>query len=92
MVDVIAARIQGTVRLADKRQLGFAAFGPPRGRAVVWLHGTPGARRQIPNEARAYAEEHELRLIGLDRPGVGHSSPHLYDQISDFVDDLAVVL
>jgi hypothetical protein len=30
---------------------GFAEFGDPQGRALFWLHGTPGARRQIPMEA-----------------------------------------
>lgn len=87
----IPPRLQGTVRLADGRRLAFAEFGPPGGRPVVWLHGTPGARRQIPHDARAYAEEHDVRIIGIDRPGVGGSTAHLYDQIQDFTDDFAVL-
>ena len=76
----------------DGRRLGFAEFGQARGRAVVWLHGTPGARRQIPNEARMAAHELDVRLIGLDRPGVGDSTPHLYHSVLGFADDLAVLM
>ena len=74
------------------RKLGFAEFGPLRGRPVIWLHGTPGARRQIPEAARVAAFELDVRLIGIDRPGVGLSTPHLYDSILDFTTDLEIVL
>lgn len=70
------------------RRLSFAEFGNPRGSAIVWMHGTPGARRQIPMEARRFAEERDLRIIGIDRPGIGSSSPHLYPNILDWTGDL----
>lgn len=73
------------------RRLGFAEFGPPDGRAVVWLHGTPGARRQIPQEARALAHDLGLRIVGVDRPGIGSSHPHLYDDVRGFARDLFTV-
>ena len=85
-------RLEGTVGLPDGRRLSFAEFGPTDGRAVVWLHGTPGARRQIPEAARIAAVEHGVRLIGIDRPGVGDSTPHLYPNILAFSDDLATVV
>ena len=88
---VTAPRVEGTVGVGGGRRLGFAEFGPPSGRSVVWLHGTPGARRQIPSEARAYAEEHGLRIVGIDRPGIGSSTPHVYDDIKGFTADLEVV-
>ena len=75
----------------DGRRLSFAEFGNPRGAAIVWMHGTPGARRQIPLEARAFAMDHDLRLIGLDRPGIGSSTPHLYRDILDWTGDLVEV-
>jgi pimeloyl-ACP methyl ester carboxylesterase len=56
------------------------------------MHGTPGARRQIPDAARIAAEEMDIRLIGIDRPGVGASTPHLYGQISDWIEDLEQIL
>lgn len=91
MTDVPRPRLEGTVGLPDRRRLGFAEFGPPGGRAIVWLHGTPGARRQVPAEARIKAEEHGLRIIGIDRPGIGSSTPHLYDDVGAFTADLDIV-
>jgi len=85
-------RLEGTVEVAPGRRLGFSEFGRPHGRAVIWLHGTPGARRQIPEGARAAAEELDICLVGIDRPGVGKSTPHTYDEIGSFADDLAVLL
>ena len=58
----------------------------------MWLHGTPGARRQIPEEARKLADARGLRIIGIDRPGVGLSTTHLYENIFDFVADLEIVV
>jgi pimeloyl-ACP methyl ester carboxylesterase len=91
MVEVIAPRLEGTVKVRDGRTIGFAEFGRAGGRAVVWMHGTPGARRQVPVEARAYADRVGLRIIGLDRPGIGRSTPHVYQGAVDFAEDLEVI-
>lgn len=82
--------IEGTIVLPDGRRLGFAEFGVPAGKPVFWFHGTPGARRQIPPEARVAAHRRGVRLIGLDRPGVGDSTPHLYASFRGWAHDLAV--
>src|SRR2546423_893381 len=66
-VAIARPKLEGNIAVGDDRQIGFAEFGDPQGRAVFWLHGTPGARRQIPMEARVYAEERKIRLIGVDR-------------------------
>lgn len=84
-------KLEGNVAVAEDRQIGFAEFGDPRGRAVFWLHGTPGARRQIPAEARAFAAEQHIRLIGLDRPGIGSSTPHQYANVLAFAEDLGTI-
>jgi pimeloyl-ACP methyl ester carboxylesterase len=89
--DIARPKLEGNVAVGEDRQIGFAEFGDPQGRAVFWLHGTPGARRQIPTEARLYAENHQIRLFGLDRPGTGSSSPHLYADIAAFADDLRTI-
>ena len=91
MKDVKRPALEGNVAVRDGRRLSFAEFGDPRGPAVVWMHGTPGARRQIPFEARAYAEAHGLRIIGVDRPGIGSSTPHLYPQLVDWAGDLELL-
>ena len=90
-VSDIAPRVEGSLGVGSGRRLGFAEFGPPTGRAIVWLHGTPGARRQIPHEARVVAERDDLRIIGIDRPGIGSSTPYLYDDIAGFAGDLEIV-
>ena len=84
-------KLEGNVAVGGGRQIGFAEFGDPQGRAVFWLHGTPGARRQIPVEARAYAERRGIRLIGVDRPGIGSSTPHQYRNVLAFADDLRII-
>ena len=90
-VTIARPKLEGNIAVGDDRQIGFAEFGAPWGRAVFWLHGTPGARRQIPTEARVYAEHHNVRLIGVDRPGIGSSTPHQYPTISAFADDLRTI-
>ncbi|GAB2988690.1 alpha/beta fold hydrolase [Nocardioides montaniterrae] len=84
--------LEGNVAVRGGRRLSFAEYGSAHGEAVVWMHGTPGGRRQIPVEARAYAAEHGLRLVGVDRPGIGNSTAHLYDDILDWTGDLEVML
>ncbi len=84
-------KLEGNIAVGDDRQLGFAEFGDPHGRAIFWLHGTPGARRQIPAEARLYAEDNHIRLIGIDRPGIGSSTPHQYENVLAFAGDLRTV-
>src|SRR5690348_4156877 len=84
-------RAESTVRVSDKRVLGIAEFGPPDGRAIFWLHGTPGARRQVPPAARDVCEELGVRLIGVERPGTGRSTRFLYRHVRDFADDLGAL-
>lgn len=88
---IVRPKVEGRVTVGDGRKLSFAEFGEPQGRPVFWLHGTPGARRQIPPEARAFAALNDIRLIGVDRPGIGSSSPYRYGQVLDFADDLQVI-
>jgi pimeloyl-ACP methyl ester carboxylesterase len=92
VTELTRPRLEGTVEVADGRYFGFAEFGRPHGRPFIWMHGTPGARRQIPESARIFAEKCDICLIGIDRPGVGSSTPHMYDEITDFTVDLEVML
>ena len=90
-VSIARPKLEGNIAVGDDRQIGFAEFGDPQGRAIFWLHGTPGARRQIPMEARVYAEQQKIRLIGVDRPGIGSSTPNQYDTVFAFADDLRTI-
>ncbi len=92
MKDLKRPALEGSVAVRDDRRLSFAEYGSPRGEALVWMHGTPGARRQIPLEARALAEARGLRIIGVDRPGIGSSTPYLYPNVLDWAGDLELLL
>jgi pimeloyl-ACP methyl ester carboxylesterase len=92
MSNVKRPALEGTVAVRDDRRLSFAEYGSTRGPAIIWMHGTPGARRQIPLEARAYAEQQGLRIVGIDRPGIGSSTPHLYPNVLDWTHDLEIML
>jgi pimeloyl-ACP methyl ester carboxylesterase len=94
-LDVVFAierpKLEGNIAVGRDRQIGFAEFGAPQGRAIFWLHGTPGARRQIPTEARVFAELNNIRLIGVDRPGIGSSTPYQYGTVFEFAEDLRTI-
>jgi len=74
------------LRVGD-RWLGWAEFGEPDGHLVLWCHGTPGARRQIPQVGREAARRLGLRIVCVERPGVGLSTGHKYRRIVEFADD-----
>lgn len=84
-------RVEGTVTLPDGRHLGFAEYGAPQGPLVLWFHGTPGARRQLPPIARDTALALGLRIVCPERPGVGDSTEHVYDRVRDWAVDAGTV-
>lgn len=85
-------RLEGSIRVGKGRRLGYAEFGPVTGRPVLWFHGTPGARRQIPPDARDAAHARGVRIIAVERPGIGASTPHLYDSVQDWAHDIEHML
>jgi pimeloyl-ACP methyl ester carboxylesterase len=78
-----------TIQLRDGRTLGYAEYGMRDGKALFYFHGHPGSRL----EARLLAEQAKhsgIRLIGIDRPGMGLScfqaGRHLLDWPLDVVE------
>jgi pimeloyl-ACP methyl ester carboxylesterase len=90
-VQIPPARMEGTIELDDARSIGFAEYGDPDGEAIFWFHGTPGGRRQIPPRAREVAAERGVRLIGVERPGAGRSTPHLHESVAAAAGDVEQV-
>ncbi|MCB1616281.1 MAG: alpha/beta hydrolase, partial [Pseudomonadales bacterium] len=78
--------------ITRKRKLGIAEFGVQDGFPVFWFPGTPGGRRQVPYEARQFANNNKLRIICVERPGIGLSTRYLYEDIHAFSDDIAFVI
>lgn len=85
-------RTEGAIVLPGGRALGYAEWGDPDGRALIWAHGTPGARKQIPPALPELAEAEGVRVIGLERPGTGISTPYRYGKVLDWTDDLQFCL
>jgi pimeloyl-ACP methyl ester carboxylesterase len=90
-VELPEPRLEGHYRVGPRRRIGFAEYGDPNGRVIFWFHGTPGGRRQIAPRARVVARERGIRLIVLERPGVGFSTPHLYENVLGFADDVGTI-
>lgn len=78
----------GILRLADGRTLHFYDHGPPDGKSVFWLHGTPNIGPP-PEPLFADAARLGLRWIGYDRPGYGGSSAHPGRNMASSARDLA---
>jgi pimeloyl-ACP methyl ester carboxylesterase len=86
-----APRVEGSIRLRQGRSIGFAEYGAALGTPVLWFHGTPGGRRQVPPAVRIAASERDVRLIALERPGVGSSTRHVYRSILGWADHVEEV-
>jgi pimeloyl-ACP methyl ester carboxylesterase len=59
--------------LPSSRTLGFAEYGAPTGSPLFFFHGLPSSRLECAEWA-PIALKHNVRLIGVDRPGMGLSS------------------
>jgi len=83
-----------SITLRDGRQLGYADLGSPTGTPIFALHGTPGSRIDYEFWHRT-AVSLNARILSLDRPGIGLSSPQpgrtLLDHAAD-VEQLAAHL
>ncbi len=73
--------------LRDGRQLGYAQGGDPAGRPVFFFHGFGTTRVVCPPEEPA--RELGIRLIAVDRPGIGLSDPLPGRRLLDWPDDIA---
>jgi len=79
-----------TARSTDGRTVGYADFGQPGHTPVIWCHGGPGSRMEPQGCAQA-AGEAGIRLIGIDRPGYGASTPLPGRHIGDWPADAVAV-
>src|SRR5438046_2917952 len=78
----------GYVRLWDGRCLAFADFGDPAGSQVIlYHHGLPSCRLEIEVYRDALMTRPGVRMIAIDRPGVGRSSAHAYSSILSWPTD-----
>jgi pimeloyl-ACP methyl ester carboxylesterase len=79
-----------TIRLRDGRQVGYAEWGDPGGQPLFYFHGWPGSRlegRLGDQPAKAKG----IRLVALDRPGMGLSDHQPRRTLVDWPDDVLQV-
>jgi pimeloyl-ACP methyl ester carboxylesterase len=79
-----------TLLLPDGRLLGYAEWGDPGGPPVLYFHGTPASRLDPVCFAEAPTEA-GVRLISVDRPGMGLSSFQRHRKISQWPVDVAAL-
>ncbi len=79
-----------TLQLHDGRMLGYAEYGSGEGTPLFYFHGYPGARLEAGFLAKAAAQA-GLRLIGVDRPGMGLSSFQAGRHLLDWPEDVAAL-
>ena len=78
------------VTTPDGRRLAYLEVGDPHGPLVLHNHGGPGSRL----EARLLADsaaKNGLRLVCVDRPGMGQSSAQKARSYTGWADDLVTV-
>lgn len=64
-----------TLVLPDGRKLGYAEYGSPTGQPILYMTGFPGSRVEGAG-FEPEASKVGARIIAIDRPGYGLSSPH----------------
>lgn len=76
----------------DGRTVAFDIHGDPDGRPVLYLHGVPSSSLEVhvfglPEAARQAG----VKLVTIDRPGIGSTDPQPGRTLADVADDVAAV-
>ncbi|KAK0715428.1 Alpha/Beta hydrolase protein [Lasiosphaeris hirsuta] len=90
MLRALPRRDSQTVTLPDGRKLGFAEYGHPEGRPLFFFHGFPGSRLEAAGTDKM-ARRRWLRVIAVDRPGMGLSTFQPQRRITDWPADVAAL-
>ena len=79
-----------TATARDGRTLAYVEVGDPEGPLVIHNHGGPSSRLEARLLARP-ASKNRLRLVCVDRPGIGRSSPQRTRTYAGWADDLTTI-
>lgn len=74
----------------DGRRLAYLEVGDPQGPLILHNHGGPSSRLEAHFFADA-ASTHGLRLLCVDRPGIGQSTPQAARSYSGWADDMTAI-
>lgn len=75
------------IQLKDGRKLGYAEYGDPKGRPLFFFHGWPTSRLHA-SFTDETAKKLKIRIISIDRPGIGLSDDKPNRALLDFPDDV----
>src|SRR5688572_26543304 len=87
-----------TITLPDGRQLGYGLYGPQGGRPVLYFHGTPSSRLELllmhhyGVDLEALLQVTGLKLLAVDRPGMGLSTYDPHGDFLSFAADVGVLM
>jgi pimeloyl-ACP methyl ester carboxylesterase len=81
----------GRVRLGEHRVLGVAEYGDPAGRPVLYFHGGLSSRVDV-RVTDAACRSRAVRLLSVDRPGIGLSDPAPGHGLLDWPKDIGGLL
>ena len=80
-------RIDNTIQLKDGRTLGYAKYGDPEGKPLFFFHGWPGSRFEA-GLLHEQALNSGIRVVSIDRPGMGLSDFKKGRKLLDWPDDV----
>ena len=75
------------ITLTDGRRLAYDEYGDPDGRPIIFMHGFPGSRLDW-RMFDSSAQEPNVRIIAVDRPGMGLSDFQRGRKLLDWPDDV----
>lgn len=82
--------LEKSLELSDGRRLAFCEYGAADGPPAFFFHGWPGSRLDFAaNDAAAAAVG--VRVIGVDRPGIGGSDHQRQRTVLDWPNDIAAL-
>ena len=87
---MIDAPVSRAVLLPSGRRLGIAEQGDPHGVTVLFFHGFVGSRLQCPPDGTMAASV-GVRLIAVDRPGIGLSDRVPGRRLLDWAADIRML-
>ncbi|MBA2253982.1 MAG: alpha/beta hydrolase [Chloroflexi bacterium] len=76
--------------LRDGRRLGYLEYGDPKGRVLFFFHGF-GSTRLMRHPDESIPAELGVRVISVDRPGIGLSDPKPGRALLDWPADVAAM-
>lgn len=75
------------IRLSDGRWLGYSEYGDPMGKPILSFHGGLSSRIDIAFASSLCCSKH-IRILSVDRPGIGLSDPQDNRRLLDWPEDI----